>query len=159
MSMDYSTIGEKYHLHFTPSEFIKQFAFECSKQITKWDMEDPNNQGFPRMRAETNYTFHVIFIYLYSTLQLIVLSTIPYRYDRFMKTDKQKQIDKQKTLEAVTFLKFKLNRTRTQSYYNSGNLRSLSMQFESNIKPKKEEEEFEFVNYDRSPSSSNVLTM
>ena len=114
MSMDYSTLGEKYHLHFTPSDFIKQFAFECSKQITKWDMEDPNNQGFPRMRAETNYTFHVIFIYLYSTLQLIVLSTIPDRYDRFMKTDKQKQIDKQKTLEAVTFLDLNLDMVNAQ---------------------------------------------
>lgn len=156
--MDYSVIGEKYNLHFTPSNFIKQFAFECkTPKHTKWDMEDPYNPGFPRMRAESNYTFHVIFIYLYSTLQLIVLSTIPYRYDRFKKTDEQKQIDKQKTLEEVTFLKFKLNRTRTQSYYNSGPLRSLSMQFESNVMPKKEEEEFEFANYDRSQSSSNVL--
>lgn len=67
------------------------------------------------MRAETNFTCQVIFVYLYSTLQLIVLSTIPYRYDRFFKTDKEKQIDKQKTLEDVAFLKFKIKLTRPKT--------------------------------------------
>ena len=50
-------------------------------------MEDPNNPGFPNMRAEANFSCQVIYIYLSSTLQLIVLSTIPYRYDRFEKTE------------------------------------------------------------------------
>ena len=67
------------------------------------------------MRAETNFTCQVIFVYLYSTLQLIVLSTIPYRYDRFVKTDKQKHIDKEKTLEEVAFLKFKIKLTRPKT--------------------------------------------
>ena len=67
------------------------------------------------MRAETNFTCQVIFVYLYSTLQLIVLSTIPYRYDRFVKTDKQKHIDKDKTLEEVAFLKFKIKLTRPKT--------------------------------------------
>ena len=35
-----------------------------------------------------------------------MLSTIPYRYDRFVKTDKQKKLDKEQKLESLQFLKF-----------------------------------------------------
>lgn len=72
-------------------------------------MENADNPGFPRMRAETNFTCQVIYIYLYSTFQLIVLSTIPYRYDRFVKTKEQQKIDKMKQLNTLKFLEFKQN--------------------------------------------------
>lgn len=48
------------------------------------------------MRAETMFTCHIIYIYMYSTFQLIVLFSLPYRYDRFVKTEDQKKIDKQR---------------------------------------------------------------
>lgn len=40
---------------------------------------------------------------------MIVLSTIPYRYDRFVKTAEQKRLDKVKQLRNLKFLEFKKN--------------------------------------------------
>ena len=130
MCMDYHNMAIKWKIKFKPSPFLLQFAFACDPTKDHfWNMEDDSNPGFPRMRAETNFTFHIIFIYLYSTLQLVVLSTIPYRYDRFIKTDKQKQIDKEKAIEDVAFLKFKLKQEKLRSQsteFTMGDFRSFS---------------------------------
>lgn len=88
LSMDYDLLNQYFDWNLEPRPFIAQFAFACSEKNDHfWDMEDKNNPGFPNMRAEANFTCQVIYVYLYSTLQLIVLSTIPYRYDRFEKTE------------------------------------------------------------------------
>lgn len=113
LSMDYQMLDEYFGWNFTPSPFLKQYAFACSaKDPHFWDMEDPNNKGFPNMRAEGNFTCQVIYVYLFSTLQLIVLSTIPYRYDRFAKTETEQKIDKQKQLKEMQFLQFKLEHVK-----------------------------------------------
>ena len=96
LSMDYAEVNRRWHISFTPSKFLQEFAFECNENNDHyWNMEDAKNPGFPKLRAETNFTCQVIYIYLYSTFQLIVLSTIPYRYDRFVKTEKEKKLDKE----------------------------------------------------------------
>jgi hypothetical protein len=88
ISMDYESINRVFGTAFAPTEFISQFAFACNTEKPNyWDMEDSANPGFPRMRAETNFSCQVIYVYIYSTFQLIVLSTIPYHYNRFAKTE------------------------------------------------------------------------
>jgi hypothetical protein len=66
--MDYQLLNEIFGTKFSPGPFIEQFAFACNEAKPHfWDMEDSNNPGFPRMRAETNFTCQVIYIYIYST--------------------------------------------------------------------------------------------
>lgn len=68
ISMDYQLLNEIFGTKFSPGPFIEQFAFACNEAKPHfWDMEDSNNPGFPRMRAETNFTCQVIYIYIYST--------------------------------------------------------------------------------------------
>lgn len=101
-SMDYELLNSRWGTNFTPGPFLRQFAFGCHPdQPTRWDLENPKNPGFPVMRAETNFTCQIVYVYLYSTIQLIVLSTVPYRYDRFVKTEEQQRIDKQRQLKQV----------------------------------------------------------
>jgi hypothetical protein len=129
ISMDYESINRVFGTAFAPTGFISQFAFACNTEKPNyWDMEDPNNPGFPRMRAETNFTCQVVYVYIYSTFQLIVLSTIPYRYNRFAKTEEQQKLDKQRALKDVEFLQFKLEQRRkseTETEYQT-RLRSKS---------------------------------
>lgn len=113
LSMDYQMLDDYFGWAFTPGPYLKQFAFACSEGRPHfWDLEDANNPGFPNMRAEGNFTCQVIYVYLYSTLQLIVLSTIPYRYDRFEKTESDKKVDKQRQLKELQFLQFKCEHFR-----------------------------------------------
>ena len=45
---------------------------------------------------------------------MIVLSTIPYRYDRFVKTAEQCRLDKLRQLKNLKFLEFKQNELKKQ---------------------------------------------
>lgn len=68
ISMDYEAINRTFGTSFKPGAFIEQFAFACNTDRPDfWDMEDYSNPGFPRMRAETNFTCQVIYVYIYST--------------------------------------------------------------------------------------------
>lgn len=102
LSMDYEQMNQMWGIHFVPGKVLESFAFACDETKPHfWKMENLDNPGFPRMRAESNFTCQVIYIYLYSTLHLIVLSTIPYRYDRFVKTEGQLKLDKKRRLKRL----------------------------------------------------------
>ena len=64
-------------------EFILSFAFECKIGTSSiWWIEKSVKSG-------TLWELHVIIIFMYTTLTIIVLSTIPFKYDRFVKTEKE----------------------------------------------------------------------
>ncbi len=42
------------------------------------------------------WKFHFIVIFMYTTIFMIVLFKIPYKYDRIRKSKKEKQVDKKK---------------------------------------------------------------
>ena len=84
-SMDYSKIFDGYI-----PVFLKRFKFYCVEDhFSRWDTE-------VTPWAEILFTMHVIVIFMYSTINLMVLSTVPYKYNRFEKTDKEKEIEKEK---------------------------------------------------------------
>ena len=63
--------------------FLLEFAFECQLKTTSiWWIEKSIKSG-------TLWELHVIIVFMYTTLAIVVLSTIPYKYDRFMKTEKE----------------------------------------------------------------------
>lgn len=119
--MDYGHFNSVWGTHLDPQGFVSQFAFGCNpKRPDFWDLENPLSPGFPLMRAETNFTCQVVYIYLYSTFQLIVLSSIPYAYDRFVKTEKEKAHDKARQLERIEFLHFKVENYRRETLTMTG---------------------------------------
>ena len=99
LSMDYVQMNTIFGTNFHPKPFILQFAFACyEKNQHFWDLENPLNPGFPKLRAETNFTCQIIYIYLASTFQIILLYTIPYFFNRFDKSEKERKQDKEKKL-------------------------------------------------------------
>jgi hypothetical protein len=88
-SMDWTQMNEKFGTHFLPSGFLLQFAFGCDpKYLDYWDMANSDNLGLPRLRAETNFSCQITYIFLASTFQIIVLYNIPYYFNRFPKNEK-----------------------------------------------------------------------
>ena len=76
-SMDY---GKVFHKEEQVPAFLLKFRFYCVKDhYTLWDTE-------VTPWAEILFTMHVIVIFMYSTINLMVLSTVPYKYNRFSKT-------------------------------------------------------------------------
>ena len=70
-------------------EFFKGFKFYCMEyQYSRWVTD-------VTPFAEILFTMHVIVIFMYSTINLMVLSTVPYKYNRF-KDEKKKQKTKGK---------------------------------------------------------------
>ena len=64
-------------------DWLQQFGFECKKGYdTIWWIEKSVKSG-------TLWELHIIIIFMYTTLAIIVLSTIPFKYDRFIKTEKE----------------------------------------------------------------------
>ena len=71
-------------------DFLLQFGFECqigSNSI--WWIEMSVKSG-------TLWELHIIIVFMYTTLAIIVLSTIPFKYERFVKTEKELQAEKDK---------------------------------------------------------------
>ena len=48
------------------------------------------------MKSGTLWELHIIIVFMYTTLTIIVLSTIPFKYDRFVKNEKEIKADKDK---------------------------------------------------------------
>ena len=70
--------------------FIKLFGFECKKNDESvWWIGKTFKSG-------TTWELHFMIIFIYTTVSLIVLSTIPYKYDRFVKTEKEIEADAKK---------------------------------------------------------------
>ena len=64
-------------------EFLLSFGFECKIGTESiWWIEKTVKSG-------TLWELHIIIIFMYTTLAIIVLSTIPFKYDRFVKTEKE----------------------------------------------------------------------
>lgn len=73
-SMDYTA--------HTPN-FLLMFAFECEIGKTSvWWIEKS-------LKSSTLWELHIIIVFMYTTLAILVMSTIPYRYDRFIKSEKE----------------------------------------------------------------------
>ena len=78
-SMDSSSIFKDY-----VPKFFDSFRFYClEKHYTRWETA-------VTPAAEILFTMHVIIIFMYSTINLMVLSTVPYKYNRF-KDKKEKK--------------------------------------------------------------------
>ena len=66
-------------------DFILSFGFECEVGTTsRWYIETSP-------KASTLWELHIIIVFMYTTLAIIVLSTIPYKYDRLFITEKEKR--------------------------------------------------------------------
>ena len=64
-------------------DFILDFGFECKiGHDSMWYVETSAQAG-------TLWELHIIIVFMYTTLAIIVLSTIPYKYDRLAKTEKE----------------------------------------------------------------------
>ena len=84
-SMDFKKVLDK-----DVPEFIKKFRFYCIEgSPSRWETE-------VTPLAEILFTMHVIIIFMYSTINLMVLSSIPFKYNRFAKTEKEIEIDREK---------------------------------------------------------------
>ena len=85
----YSMDAEKVFQINVPSVF-DGFKFYCEENsVSRWNTD-------VKPQAEILFTMHVIIIFMYSTINLMVLSTVPFKYNRFMKTDDEKKIEKAK---------------------------------------------------------------
>ena len=72
----YSMDSHKVFGRETPGLF-QNFKFYCmGHDLSRWETG-------VTPAAEILFTMHVIIIFLYSTINLMVLSTVPYRYNRF----------------------------------------------------------------------------
>ena len=75
-SMDYTDILDP--------NFLESFAFEClNNHESIWWIEKS-------VKSSTLWELHFIIVFMYTTLAIIVMSTIPHKYDRFIKTEKEK---------------------------------------------------------------------
>ena len=80
-SMDYTK--------HTP-HFLLEFTFECKKgHPTIWWIEYS-------VKSSTLWELHTIIVFMYTTLAIVVMSTIPFKYDRFVKTEKEIAKDERK---------------------------------------------------------------
>ena len=95
-SMDSSSIFKDY-----VPKFFDSFRFYClEKHYTRWETA-------VTPAAEILFTMHVIIIFMYSTINLMVLSTVPYKYNRFK--DKKEKKNKIKITRK--------NRKQREKYY------------------------------------------
>ena len=70
--------------------WIKNFGFMCKDGTDSiWWIHRSNSSG-------TLWELHIIICFLYTTLVIIILSTVPYKYDRFIKTKKEMRAEKKK---------------------------------------------------------------
>ena len=70
-------------------EWLLNFGFECLKGYdSRWWIEKTVQSG-------TLWELHIIIVFMYTTLCIICLSTIPYKYDRFVKTEKEVKKEKE----------------------------------------------------------------
>ena len=70
------------------NNFLTAFQFECAVgRKTIWFIEHSP-------ASMTLFKLHFIVIFMYTTLFMIVLFKIPYKYDRIMKTGKEERADK-----------------------------------------------------------------
>ena len=77
----------------TSWELLLSFGFEC--EIGKdsiWWIEKSVKSG-------TLWELHIIIVFMYTTLAIVVLSTIPFKYDRFHKTEKEIEAEKKKAMK------------------------------------------------------------
>lgn len=71
-----------------------QFEFGCNtKHDTRWFIEKTS-------MSMTQFKFHFIVIFMYTSLFMIVLFKIPYKYDRIEKTAKEKVVEKKRRAKA-----------------------------------------------------------
>ena len=74
--------------------FILLFGWECKKgDESVWWIGKTFKSG-------TTWELHFMIIFIYTTVSLIVLSSIPYKYDRFVKTEKEIKADAKKEEKA-----------------------------------------------------------
>ena len=70
--------------------FLLEFGFECKiDHPTRWWVEYS-------AKSSTLWELHTIIVFMYTTLAIVVMSTIPFKYDRFVKTEKEIAKDEQK---------------------------------------------------------------
>ena len=75
--------------------FFVQFKFYCMEDTyTRWETE-------VTFLAEMLFTMHVIIIFMYSTINLMVLSSVPYKHNRFKKTEQEKAKEFEKKLKRL----------------------------------------------------------
>ena len=71
-------------------DWILKFGFECLKgHKSRWWIEQSSSSG-------TLWELHIIIVFMYTTLAIVVLSTIPYKYDRLVKSEKEIESEKKK---------------------------------------------------------------
>ena len=78
-SMDYTALS---------GDFLKLFAFECKVGTSSvWWIGKTFKSG-------TTWELHFMIIFIYTTVSLIVLATVPYKYDRLKKTEKEIELER-----------------------------------------------------------------
>lgn len=76
-------------------EFLNQLKFYCMEDTyTRWETE-------VTFLAEMLFTMHIIIIFMYSTINLMVLSSVPYKHNRFKKTEEEKAKEVEKKLKRL----------------------------------------------------------
>ena len=81
-----AVFANDFHTETTPT-FITEFAFECQiGHPTRWWIAKSS-------QSEMMYELHPIILHMYVTLAMLVLATIPYKYDRLHKTVAEKEIE------------------------------------------------------------------
>ena len=83
-------------------DFLKMFKFDCAVgRMSVWFIEHSP-------ASMTLFKLHFIVIFMYTTLFMIVLFKIPYKYDRIRMTGKEKRADRRSRAKR----RRKLNRLR-----------------------------------------------
>jgi hypothetical protein len=73
--------------------------------------------GFPKFWAENLFTCHEVYIFIYTTLHIFVLSKIPYWYDRFEKEETEKKKDRLRLRKLAGYLQHKLRLSKLAHYF------------------------------------------
>ena len=91
-----SVILHHYDYRKQPEEYgywlklLSEFQFTCEEGYrSRWYIEKS-------AASMMLWKFHFIVIFMYTTLFMIVLFKIPYKYDRIRKNKKEKKIDRKK---------------------------------------------------------------
>lgn len=71
-------------------EFVIQFGFECKI--------DNNSRWYTKRSAKslTLWEMHILIVFMYTFVVLLVLSVVPYKYNRLRKTDSEVKEDAKK---------------------------------------------------------------
>ena len=74
----------------TTSTLVTDFAFECKVgHSARWWIAKTS-------QSEMMYELHPIILHMYITLAMIVLNTVPFKYDRLYKTREEKEVERRK---------------------------------------------------------------